>query len=291
MPELPEVETTRLCLEPHLVGQPLLGVDIRSPKLRQPTPEPKHLQGRTVLSLTRRAKYILAELDDNHTLLIHLGMSGRFSIYAGAEPQTPTKLSRYTAPPLAKHDHAIFKTPTAEIRYNDPRRFGILLRINTSSLAEHPLLKNLGPEPLTAAFTPDILRAALHSKTTAIKPTLMNPSVVVGVGNIYASESLFMAGINPTRPAQSLTQAECETLHRTIVAVLNKALSLGGSTLRDYQQPTGEAGHFQAEFAVYGRAGQPCLTCGTPILQTTQAQRSTFWCPHCQPHIARERNL
>jgi formamidopyrimidine-DNA glycosylase len=288
MPELPEVETTRLALAPYLLGQPLHSVNIRAPKLRQATPKASLLQGRTVQTLTRRAKYILAGLSDDHTLLIHLGMSGSFSIFRALQaPHTAAPLIRYTTNPQSaephKHDHAIFTTPLAEMRYNDPRRFGLLLRIPNAALATHPLLANLGPEPLSPAFTPHRLYAALQGKSTAIKPTLMDAKVVVGVGNIYASESLFAAHINPMLAANRLSLAQCKTLYAAVVDVLNHALQLGGSTLRDYQQPTGEAGHFQDEFKVYGRAGQACYTCGTPILQATQAQRSTFWCPYCQP--------
>ncbi len=283
MPELPEVETTRLALAPHLEGQRLAMVQIRVPKLRQPTPAAELLQGRTVLRLFRRAKYILATLDDDYTLLIHLGMSGRFSVFphtGGAH--TPTQLTKYPHPPLAKHDHAILTTGLAELRFNDPRRFGLLLRIPTHALHTHPLLQNLGPEPLDAGFTGAVLQAALRGKTTAIKPTLMNNTVVVGVGNIYASESLFAAGINPSVAAGELSKTQCTRLVASIKKVLQQALATGGSTLRDFRHPTGEAGHFQDEFRVYDRAGEPCHTCGTAILQATHAQRSTYWCPVCQ---------
>jgi formamidopyrimidine-DNA glycosylase len=283
MPELPEVETTCRALAPYLAGQTLQRVAIRVPKLRQPTPSAQLLEGRRVLTLTRRAKYILAGLDDVHTLLIHLGMSGRFSVFPhqGAA-HTPTQLTKYPHPPLAKHDHAIFTTPKGELRFNDPRRFGLLLRIPTPQLASHPLLANLGPEPLEETFTGTLLYAALRGKPTAIKPTLMDNKVVVGVGNIYASESLFAAQIHPATPAQKLTKAQCGRLATCIKQVLNKALQTGGSTLRDFRHPTGEAGHFQDEFNVYDRAGAPCHTCRTPILQATHAQRSTYWCPTCQ---------
>lgn len=283
MPELPEVETTCRALTPYLVGQTLQHVAIRVPKLRQPTPPAHVMEGRRVLSLVRRAKYILAELDDAHTLLIHLGMSGRFSVFphqGGAH--TPTQLSKYPHPPLAKHDHAIFTTQVGELRFNDPRRFGLVLRIPTPNLTTHPLLANLGPEPLEETFTGAVLHAALRGRTTAIKPTLMDNKVVVGVGNIYASESLFAAHLHPTTPAQQLTKAQCVRLVACIKEVLTKALQTGGSTLRDFRHPTGEAGHFQDEFNVYDRAGAPCHTCGTSILQATQAQRSTYWCPTCQ---------
>ncbi len=284
MPELPEVETTRLALAPFLVGQTLQQVTIRAPKLRQPTPPAASLQGRTVLELTRRAKYLLAMLDDATTLLIHLGMSGRFSVFPhGGIGQVAAPLSQYPHPPLAKHDHAILTTPTAELRYNDPRRFGLLLHLPTNTLATHPLLANLGPEPLTEAFTGVALHAALRSRTTALKPTLMNPAVVVGIGNIYASESLFMAGLHPTIPANRLSLNQCGRLAKAMKAVLHHALATGGSTLRDFRHPSGETGHFQDEFMVYDRAGEPCRVCGTVIQHSVQAQRSTYWCPVCQP--------
>ncbi|MCA3243689.1 MAG: DNA-formamidopyrimidine glycosylase, partial [Alphaproteobacteria bacterium] len=180
MPELPEVETTRRALAPYVEGQPLTAVAIHAPKLRHPTPPASQLVGRTVLGLTRRAKYLLADLDDGHTLLLHLGMSGRFSVFPHqGGSHTPTTLNRYPHPPLAKHDHAVFTTPLAELRFNDPRRFGLLLRLPTAGLAQHPLLAHLGPEPLEESFTGLVLHEALQGKVTAIKPTLMNPAVVV----------------------------------------------------------------------------------------------------------------
>jgi formamidopyrimidine-DNA glycosylase len=283
MPELPEVETTCRALAPYLQGQTLQHVAIRAPKLRQPTPAAHLLEGRQVLTLTRRAKYILAGLDDAHTLLIHLGMSGRFSVFPHqGHAHTPTQLTKYPHPPLAKHDHAIFTTPKGELRFNDPRRFGLLLRIPSPELPNHPLLVNLGPEPLEETFTGAVLHAALRGRSAPIKPTLMDNRVVVGVGNIYASESLFAAKLHPSLPAGKLTKTQCTTLAQCIKDVLNKALHTGGSTLRDFRHPTGEAGHFQDEFNVYDRAGEPCHICGTKILQATQAQRSTFWCSVCQ---------
>lgn len=289
MPELPEVETTRRALAPYLEGQPLTAVAIRAPKLRQPTPPARQLVGRTVLGLTRRAKYLLAGLDDGQTLLIHLGMSGRFSVFPHQGGQhTPTQLTRYPHPPLAKHDHAVFTTPLAELRFNDPRRFGLLLRLPTAGLAQHPLLAVLGPEPLEEHFTGAVLHQALQGKATAIKPTLMNPAVVVGVGNIYASESLFAAGIHPATPAGRLSLAQCTRVVVCIKRVLEQSLATGGSTLRDFRHPTGAAGHFQDEFMVYDRAGDSCRVCGAAIQQMVQAQRRTYWCPTCQPQGRRK---
>jgi formamidopyrimidine-DNA glycosylase len=288
MPELPEVETTRRAVAPFLVGQVLEHVLITAPRLRLPTPAAALLTGRTVTQLQRRAKYLLAALEDGHTLLMHLGMSGRLSVFPRhvAEPAGPLKapvLYHAPSPPQAKHDHAIFRTPLAELRLNDPRRFGLLLRLPTATLHKHPLLATLGPEPLEAGFTATTLHQALQKKTTALKPTLMNPQVVVGVGNIYASESLFAAGIHPATIANRVSLAQSARLVQSIQTVLHKALQYGGSTLRDFRQPNGEAGYFQDEFQVYGRAGQPCTQCGSAIRHMVQAQRSSYWCPRCQP--------
>jgi formamidopyrimidine-DNA glycosylase len=269
MPELPEVETTLRGLAPYLEGQPLTQVLIRTPKLRLPTPKAELLTGRTVTRLTRRNKYILAELNDAHTLLLHLGMSGRLTITTQSEP-------------LLKHDHIILTTPKAQIRLHDPRRFGLFLHIPTATIHQHPLLIGIGPEPLTPAFNPTYLHAALHGKTIPIKAAIMDGKLVAGVGNIYASESLFRAKIHPLTPAQNLAPAHCATLVACIQETLNDAITAGGSSLRDYAHSDGQLGYFQHSFRVYGRAGQPCLVCSTPIASQTVAQRNTFWCPHCQ---------
>lgn len=269
MPELPEVETTLRGLAPYLEGQPLTEVLIRTPKLRLPTPAASLLTGRTVTRLTRRNKYILAELNDAHTLLLHLGMSGRLTI-------------SHTATPLLKHDHIILTTPLAQIRLHDPRRFGLFLHLPTATLAQHPLLVDIGPEPLTPAFNPTYLHQALRGKTIPIKAAIMDGKLVAGVGNIYASESLFRAKIHPLTPAQNLTPAQCTTLVGCIQETLQDAITAGGSSLRDFAHSDGQLGYFQHQFRVYGRAGQPCLVCSTPITNQVVAQRNTFWCPHCQ---------
>lgn len=270
MPELPEVETTLRGLAPYLEGQPLTQVLIRTPKLRLPTPAAALITGRTVTTLARRNKYILAGLDDASTLLLHLGMSGRLTITTTQEP-------------LLKHDHIILTTPKAQIRLHDPRRFGLFLHIPTATLTSHPLLVGIGPEPLTPAFNAPYLHRALKGKSIPIKAAIMDGKLVAGVGNIYASESLFRAKINPLTPAQNLSPTQCAALVTHIQETLNEAIAAGGSSLRDYTHSDGQLGYFQHSFRVYGRAGQPCLTCSTPIASQVIAQRNTFWCPHCQP--------
>ena len=274
MPELPEVETTLRGLAPFVLNQPFISVTTHVPKLRNVLASglAQALTGATTLTLTRRNKYLLFGLDTHHTLLMHLGMSGRFVVHPGG-----------SASPRHRHEHLTFTTPTAHLRYHDARRFGLALLISTSSLANHPLLAGLGPEPLSPAFSGASLFTATRGKTTPIKPLLMANTVVVGVGNIYASESLFHARLHPTIPAQALTQAQCHTLAASICLTLTAAIAAGGTTLRDFQAPDGQLGYFHSQFMVYGRAGQPCLTCGTPIASATMAQRNTFWCPRCQP--------
>lgn len=269
MPELPEVETTLRGLQPYLQNQPLTAVQIRTPKLRLPTPATAPLTGKTVMGLERRAKYILLHLSDATSLLLHLGMSGRVN-------------TSLTPLPAGKHDHIILTTPKGTVTFNDARRFGLFLHIPTAGLATHPLLKNLGLEPLSPTFTAAYLHKALAGRTTEIKPTLMDGKLVVGVGNIYASEALFRSHIHPQKRSNTLTAAQCKTLVEAIRQTLTEAIAAGGSTLRDYQHSNGQLGYFQHNFKVYGRAGQPCPTCGTAIAKITQAQRSTFFCPHCQ---------
>lgn len=278
MPELPEVETTLRGLAPHLEGATLTHVQIRAPRLRQPTPPAASLQGRTLTNLRRRNKYILADTNDGHTLILHLGMSGRLT------------LTDATAP-LLKHDHVILRTGSGvEVRLHDPRRFGLFLLTPTATLAGHTLIRDIGPEPLTDNFTPTYLQQALKSKTIPAKVALMDGRIVAGVGNIYASESLFHAGINPLTPAKSLSLKQLTTLVESVRITLNAAIAAGGSSLRDFAHSNGQLGYFQHTFQVYGRTGQPCHTCGTAITQQTLAQRSTFWCPHCQPSVSRPKH-
>lgn len=269
MPELPEVETTLRGIEPLMVGSVLESVDVRVEKLRFPMPpELSDLHDVKIIGGRRRSKYILLDLENGQTIMVHLGMSGRLV------------LNR----PPAKHDHVIFRMASGDhVTLNDPRKFGLVDLYKTADEAEHRLLKNLGPEPLTDAFNAAYLYGALCKRSTAIKPTLMDAKVVVGVGNIYANEALFRAKIHPAKPANKLTKKQVEVLVPEIKTVLKEAIEAGGSSLRDYQHSDGKLGYFQFNFLVYGREGQPCRVCGTPIQKITLAQRSTFFCPKCQP--------
>lgn len=270
MPELPEVETTRRSLL-ALEGAVVHDVVVRQTSLRLPVPGDlgSRLRGQPLRAIHRRAKYLLFDFPDE-TLLVHLGMSGSL------------RLARADAP-LRKHDHLdlVFGPGQPVLRYHDPRRFGLVVWAGAQS-DQHPLLAGLGVEPLGETFSPAWLYRATRDRRTALKVFLMDPHQVVGVGNIYAAEALFRAGLRPDRPAGSLTRPACARLHEAICATLQEALDSGGSTLRDYVHGEGSAGEFQLEHRVYGRAGAPCLRCGTLVRQMRQAQRSTFWCPRCQ---------
>ena len=269
MPELPEVETTRLGLLP-LLEQKVEQVVIRNASLRWPIPPalPEILTQQTLRALTRRAKYILAHFDAG-VLLLHLGMSGRISLLAQDEaPQ--------------KHDHFdICFTDGQVLRLRDPRRFGAVLWAGDNP-DQHVLLKVLGPEPLDAVFTGQYLYQQIRTRSAAIKTTIMDSHLVVGVGNIYASESLFRARIHPSRPAKSLKLQECDVLVAEIKSTLQDALKAGGSSLRDFFGTDGQPGYFQQEYFVYARTGAPCKVCSTPIQMQRLGQRSTFYCPKCQ---------
>jgi formamidopyrimidine-DNA glycosylase len=270
VPELPEVETTLRGLEPYLRGQRITGVTIRNPRLRWPIPDnlPLLLIGQTVTSLTRRAKYLLINCG-NGTLILHLGMSGSLRI-----------LSAETA--IEKHDHFDLCFANGKLmRLRDPRRFGAVLWCEGDP-AQHPLLKKLGPEPLQANFDADYLYRITRKRITALKQVLMDNHIVVGVGNIYANEALFHAGINPKLAAGKLSKPRCARLVQTITETLSAAITLGGSSLRDFVNSDGKPGYFQQHYAVYGRTGEPCKACGTAILQIKQGQRSSFYCPSCQ---------
>lgn len=273
MPELPEVETTRLGLMP-LEQQQVAQVIIRNGSLRWPIPQnlPELLQGKTLRSLSRRAKYILAYFDEG-VLLLHLGMSGRICLLEKDEPPQ-------------KHDHFDIVFASGQVlRLRDPRRFGAVLWAGKNP-QEHMLLKVLGPEPLEDAFSADYLYGNIRTRSAAIKIVIMDSHLVVGVGNIYASESLFRARINPQRSANSLTKAECARLVTEIKHTLTDALAAGGSSLRDFFGADGNPGYFQQQYFVYGRAndkgGEPCRVCSAPIKMIRQGQRSTFYCAKCQ---------
>ncbi len=269
MPELPEVETTRRGLEPHVVGRRITAVEVREPRLRWPVPADLSaaLAGRRIDSLGRRAKYLLFATGDG-TLLLHLGMSGSLRYLPGFEP------------PQA-HDHVdICLEGGARLRLNDPRRFGSLHFARVA--AEHPLLCDLGPEPLEPGFTADYLWRTARGRRVAIKQHLMNGRVVVGVGNIYASEALFRAGIRPTRPAGRIARARFPRLVDAVREVLAEAIGHGGTTLRNFVGGDGRPGYFRQELSVYERDGEPCKRCGTAIRRTVLGQRATYHCPRCQ---------
>ena len=269
MPELPEVEVTRRSFADRIAGAQVLGVHMGKP-LRWPLGcDPQALVGRSVRSVMRRDKYLLIHLDHG-LLLLHLGMSGSL--------QFAEQLS-----PRGVHDHFELETSRGSLRLHDPRRFGAVVHADAiDDPVARKLLGGLGVEPLEAGFDPVRFHEALHQRRASIKQVLLAGDIVVGVGNIYASEALFRAGIRPTLRADRLSKPRALRLHGAIVAVLQKALALGGSTLRDFSSAQGESGYFQLDAMVYGREGQPCRVCGSPIKGIRQGQRSTFYCPQCQ---------
>ena len=279
MPELPEVETVRRGLAPHLVGRRIVRVDQRRPDLRWPMPPDlvQVLTGAQVTGLRRRSKYILADLDRDAALLLHLGMSGRVRIEGEG-------LGQFHHDPavLPRHDHLVLTTEDGTtITLNDARRFGAVDLVRSQ---DHPLLAALGPEPLDDDFTPARLAAALAGRRTPIKAALLDQRIVAGLGNIYVCEALFRAGIHPTRPAGRIGPERVARLHAAIREVLWQAIEAGGSSLRDHRQTSGELGYFQHSFRVYGREGQPCLRegCGGTLKRIVQGGRSTWYCPACQ---------
>jgi formamidopyrimidine-DNA glycosylase len=272
MPELPEVETVVNQLRPSLLAQTINSVQLGEKSLRQPYPENFNeiVSGCVVNNVQRRAKYILVRLSNNKTMVIHLGMSG---ILLCADK-----------PFIAKHSHAFFTLGNQKIlTYHDPRRFGLITLIENDNLHTHPLFNKLGKEPLESEFNGDFLLEYLANKKQPIKTAIMDASIIVGVGNIYASESLFIANINPLRPANSLSIEEYNKLATAIKKVLQAAIASGGSSLRDYTTPSGTSGYFQHKFMVYGRQTNTCHKCKDEIIKIIQAGRSTFFCPTCQP--------
>jgi formamidopyrimidine-DNA glycosylase len=270
MPELPEVETTRRGIAPHLTGRTVARVAVRDGRLRWPVPRALALQlpGLTVTGVGRRGKYLLLETSAG-TALAHLGMSGSLRLVDAQVPPTP-------------HDHVdIVFTDGRALRLRDPRRFGSLLW-TTRPWQEHPLLRELGPEPLEDAFDGDYLFAAARGRRVAVKHFIMNSHVVVGVGNIYANEALFLAGIHPRRAAGRIGRERYAMLAGAIRRVLNESLTAGGTTLRDFVNGVGEPGYFGLHLRVYGRGGEPCPRCRRPVREIRQGQRSTFYCCACQ---------
>ena len=270
MPELPEVETTRRELEPLLVGRRVNRVIVREPRLRWPVPAglASNLEGRRVTRLARRAKYLLAGTRDG-TVLIHLGMAGSLRTVADGEPAGP-------------HDHVDWTLDDGLVlRYRDPRRFGAMLWC-AGPPEHHPLLHRLGPEPFTDDFDGDWLYSRSRGRRAAVKAFLMDGRIVAGVGNIYANEALFVAGIHPGRAAGRVSRRRYGALAEAVRGILALAIGAGGTSFRDYVRTDGEPGRFRARLMAYDRAGEPCLRCGTILRGRTVAQRSTAWCPHCQ---------
>lgn len=289
MPELPEVETVRLGLQPAMEGFHLTNVETRRGDLRVPFPKDfvARTKGRKVRQLRRRAKYILADLDSGETLVIHLGMSGRMSVYAEGKQRRIGSYVYDKAPEGAgngKHDHVVFETDApARIIFNDHRRFGLMALVDTARLEEDKLFFGLGIEPLSQGFNAALLTKLLEGKKTPIKSALLDQRLIAGLGNIYVCEALFRAGISPKRLAGSLKKEQIAPLVTAIKKVLKDAIAAGGSTLRDHAQATGDPGNFQHHFLVYGREGLKCKnSCPGTVKRIVQAGRSTFYCPKCQ---------
>lgn len=269
MPELPEVETTRCGLAPHLIGRRVLGATLRRPDLRWPIAREivAELPGQRIAGVTRRAKYLLVEAETGGALL-HLGMSGSLRVLPGQ-----------AAPGI--HDHVDLVLDSGRVlRFSDPRRFGCLLWQPAGTV--HPLLAGLGPEPLTDAFDGDHLWRLGRGRSVPVKNFLMDQTIVVGVGNIYAAEALFRAGIAPQRAAGRVSRARYAALAAAVKQILAHAIARGGTTLRDFLAPDGAPGYFEQELRVYGRAGQRCGVCRTPLRSGVLGQRATVWCPRCQ---------
>lgn len=271
MPELPEVETVCRGLSAQLLGKRLARVELRRPDLRFPIPPelPERLIGRRVESIRRRAKYIIMDFDEDVALLAHLGMSGRMTVSNGVPNE------------FLAHDHLILVADDGVcVRFNDPRRFGMLDLLVRGEENKHRLLADIGPEPLDPAFTGAVLAQAIEGKMTPIKAAILDQKIVAGVGNIYACEALFQAGLAPTRLAGTLTGAQANKLVAAIKDVLTRAIAVGGSSLRDHVQVSGELGYFQHAWAVYGKEGEPCpgCTCRQGVQRMVQSNRSTFYC-------------
>jgi formamidopyrimidine-DNA glycosylase len=269
MPELPEVETTRRGIAPHVTGQRVTRVIVRNPNLRWPVTRrlADELTGQVVRQVLRRAKYLLLETDEG-TAILHLGMSGSLKMVTASEP-------------AMKHDHVDIVFGKTALRLTDPRRFGSL-HWTRRPAAQHRLIAALGCEPLGDDFNGDYLYAQSRGRTVAVKPFIMNGHIVVGIGNIYANESLFMAGIHPQRAAGRISRKKYALLAEVIQEVLNDAIDQGGTTLRDFVNGEGKPGYFSQHLNVYGKAGEPCISCRVPIRELRQGQRATFYCPKCQ---------
>lgn len=282
MPELPEVETVRRGLATVMEGRPIVRVTVRRRDLRRPvTPDfSERLAGRIIERLDRRAKYLQFHLDDGTVLLAHLGMSGRMVIEQATEDSF---IGTGEISVGGKHEHIVFEVGNGTvIRFSDPRRFGSMDLTTEEELPDHKLLSHLGPEPIDPGLDGPMLAARLSGKRTPIKSALLDQRLIAGLGNIYVCEALFDAGLSPRRSAHTVRGARADRLAVTIKEVLMRAIEAGGSTLRDHVAPSGEIGYFQHSFRVYGREGEPCLSCAAPVQRIAQGGRSTFFCPTCQ---------
>ena len=278
MPELPEVETVRRGLSPVMEGYVFDRVELRRANLRFPFPDDfaARLEGQTITRFGRRAKFLDVELSSGERLLMHLGMSGRFTIDGEAQGEFVSDTGG-----IAKHDHVIFHMSSGHrVIYNDPRRFGFMELVAVGETPER--LKTLGPEPLSNSCNAPDLREKLRGKKSKIKAALLDQRIIAGLGNIYVCEALFRARISPKRAAGRLTVAETESLTGHIKDVISEAIESGGSSLRDFAQADGDLGYFQHSFDVYGREGEPCKVCGAPLKRITQSGRSSFYCSACQ---------
>ena len=277
MPELPEVEVLRRSLEPHLVGDRIERVEVSNPSLREPVDVPRlrrAARGREVVALRRRSKYLLIDLEGGWTVVVHLGMSGRLTLAPAAVP-----------PEL--HEHVAFHLRSGRrLRFRDPRRFGVVFAAKTAELDADPHFVHLGPEPLEPGLSGkalgEVLARAAAGRRGPVKAFLMDAGVVVGVGNIYASETLHRAGVHPARSVARISRRRWERVAESAMAVLRQAISQGGTTLNDFADGEGRSGYFQVSLTVYDREGEPCLACGRPVRRIVQAGRSTFYCPGCQ---------
>ena len=288
MPELPEVETVRRGLVPVMEGHVIARAEVRRPDLRRPFPPhlAERLTGARVLRLGRRSKYLLAELSTGETMIVHLGMSGRILVAPpGGGGGAVIGDHVHDHGRITRHDHLILTMETgARVTLNDARRFGSVDLVPTSEAAAHPLLADLGPEPMGNGFSEETLMAALKGRRTPVKAALLDQRLIAGLGNIYVCEALHRAGIDPRRQAGRIAAPRVGALARAIREVLAEAIAAGGSSLRDYRQTDGELGYFQHAFRVYGREGEPCLRegCGGTVRRIVQAGRSSFFCPRCQ---------
>jgi formamidopyrimidine-DNA glycosylase len=292
VPELPEVETVRRGLQPAMEGARFVKVEARRPDLRRPLPADfvRRIEGKTVTRIGRRAKYLTVDLSSGEVLLMHLGMSGSFRVSHDDNKHGSPGAFHHPRSAASAHDHVVFHMSSgATVTFNDPRRFGLMLLVPRAGLAEHPLMREVGPEPLGNAFDAKLLAAACAGKKTSLKAALLDQTVVAGLGNIYVCEALHLAHLSPKRRASTIAtrgapNPRAVALVDAIKAVLEAAIKAGGSSLRDHRQTDGELGYFQHHFRVYDREGEPCVTpgCKGTVKRIVQNGRSTFFCPVCQ---------